>query len=121
MSSGTLQQKLSKRLQATVPRTEAPPIGPRSSAEVREYGGLLRQAAEFQYAGNLHKAAKTLRQALRLLPEQPAAYQNMGVVLVHSGDREGACRNYLLAESRWSQHVAGWARSISSSTQLKGP
>ena len=106
------QRELAKRLQATMPKIELPPDDRSLSEEFKEYVGLCRAAREYDHAGNLHKAAKKLRAATRLLPEEPAAYYELGNVLLRSNDDVGACENYLLAESRRPQHDADWASTI---------
>ena len=84
------------------------------SAEQQAYDGLLRAASELSDSEDYHGAATRLREAIRLLPAQPAAYSSLGEVLTASGDGEGACESCLLAERCYSQHDAGWADALAS-------
>ena len=82
------------------------------SADEQEYWELLLEARELQHAANYHGEFKVLREAIELIPEEPAAYKNMGDALVASSDLKGAARYYLLAEERCDHHDERWANAI---------
>ena len=53
-------------------------------------------------AGNLAKSAKLSRKAIKMNPEDPAAYHNLNVALAESGDACGAAQASLQAKEKLS-------------------
>ena len=106
-----VQWKNARRIRKTTPKKEWTEQRGLSACGKR-YSELLREASGLQHAANYHGAFKVLREAIELMPEQPAAYHHMGNALVHSGDAKGAARYFLLAEERCPTHGEDWATSI---------
>ena len=105
------QWKDARRMRKTTPKAEFRKQRG-LSADQKEYVELLREADELDSAGNYHGAFKVLREAIKLMPEEPGAYHNMGNALVDSNDSKGAARYFLLAEERCPTHGEDWATSI---------
>ena len=82
------QWKNARRMRKTTPKAEWGPDPPGRSALEKKYDELVREAIELDLAANYHGAFKVLREAIKLEPEHPAAYNNMGEALVASRDEE---------------------------------
>ena len=100
-------QRMANKMQARL-KEVVPPEAPND-----EYWTLCHQSLEHLQAGDPQKAGKVLRLAIRQEPERPIAYARLASVLKALGDDDGACRNYLLAESRFTQRDSSWAHILS--------
>ena len=76
-----------------------------------EYDELLAEAARYASRQDWRKAAKSLREAIALRPDEPVAYFNLGAALSNSGHRVEAAQRYLDAKERYSVGSEDWAEA----------
>ena len=73
------------------------------------YSKLLAEGIQYQSQQDTRRAARTLREAIALEPDDPLAYYNLGVALASSGHKVEAAQRYLEAKERYPVDSEGWA------------
>ena len=67
----------------------------------------LRNASKADY----RRAAKAFREAIKLRPDRPQAYANLGVALANSGHHVEAAQRFFEAKERYPVGSEGWAKA----------
>eukprot|EP00964_Phaeocystis_antarctica_P150637 scaffold118096_cov69-Phaeocystis_antarctica.AAC.1 len=78
------------------------------------YHELLAEGARYASKQDWRKAAKALRKAIALRPDEPNAYNNLGAMLGNSGHSVEAAQWYLEAKERYPVGSEDWAEATAS-------
>ena len=75
------------------------------------YDELLAEGVRYASKQDWRKAARYLREAIALEPDEPSAYANLGAVLSNSGHNVKAAQRYLEAKECYRVGSELWARA----------
>ena len=90
--------KVSRKLRGNFVRTDTPLAKQRLAelkASKKPLDELMLESERLGAAGDLRKARGVLREAIKLDPNKPGPYFNLGTILSRSGDSKGALQAYL--------------------------
>ena len=77
-----------------------------------KYDELLTEGIRYSSKQDYRKAAKSFREAIALIPEEPVAYFNLGNALANSGHTVEAVQRYLEAKERHPVGSEYWAQAM---------
>ena len=97
---------------AEADRSEAEHAAQRAEETGDEYDGRFAAALALMAEEDHHAAAKAWRKIIKLLPEQPEAYWNLGVALDRSSRPVEAVQMYLKAMELNEDDTEDWAESV---------
>ena len=83
-----------------------------------EYAKLIAEGARYSSQQDTRRAARALREAIALRPDEPAAYFNLGAALNSSGHHVEAAQRYLEAKERFPAGSERWARATAAAFSM---
>ena len=83
-----------------------------------KHGELLAEGARYASKEDWRRASKACREAIALMPDEPTAYLNLGVVLSNSGHCVEGAQRYLEAKARAPVGSELWAEATASAFEV---
>jgi tetratricopeptide (TPR) repeat protein len=82
------------------------------------YDELLAEGARYISQQDTRRAARAVREAIALEPDEPTAYYNLGAALNDSGHDVEAAQRYLEAKERYQVGSEMWGRATASALNM---